>query len=315
MKSQSGFTLVELAIVLILIGILSAGVLQGYEMIESSRRTATIKQIEAYRGAFSVYYNTFQFLPGDNPAAQALLPKCSTAQNCFNGNGNRAIGIAQLNWANNVYNDTPVNTENTQVWSHLIAADLIEGVVPSTGAVGWKQSHPTASFNGGFRVINWDVSAAAPPPDPSTKSRIYAVTANTLTGSYMQGAGANPLSPIFAKAIDDKIDDGVGTKGSVLVASAAGGNDCWMNSSLPGQSGFYNTASRQKGCILAIGIDTGLPSSAFAYAAATPGSCGTAAGTVSATAPSSNLCAVGTASSVSDTGSWNWTCSGGQPPI
>ena len=308
-SSRSGFTLVETALVLLLIGIFSASVLKGYEFIQTQKQVTTIKEVEAYRAAFGIYYQSYGFLPGDNPAAQTLLPNCTAALQCFNGNRNMTIGTAQADWASSAYNDVPITTENTQVWVHLAASDLLPGVTPSDGAIEWRRSHPAARYDGGFRVIEWNKLVAVPPADPSTRNRAFAVTAKSLNGPILQPRNLNPLTPRLAGAIDQKMDDGDGTKGSVLVASAVGSAGCWT-AGVAGQPGYYNTANTDYDCVLAFGIDTAIPPQAYLTSPAVNGVCGSAAGIETASSPSANLCSVGSASGVTDGTSWTWSCSG-----
>lgn len=308
-SKKSGFTLAEMALVLFGIGVLSAAALKGWEFIQHSKQVATVKEIEAYRAAVGTYFQSYGFLPGDNPVAQTVLPKCTAALQCFNGNRNTVIGVAQSNWASSVYDDTPLTTENTQVWAHLFAADLIAGVSPFNGTVGWRRSHPAARYDGGFRIIEWNKAATAPPADPSIKSRAFAVTANTLTGPILQPRNRNPLTPRMAGAIDQKMDDGIGDKGSVLVASATGSSGCWT-AGTGGQPGYYNTANRDYDCVLAFGIDTLVPDHAYNVSPPVNGVCGSADGVQTSSAPSANRCSVGSASPVTSGSSWTWTCAG-----
>ena len=64
MKNR-GFTLVELAIVMMIIGLLIAGVLKGQEMVQNARVTNTIKQINGYQAAFVGFQDKYSALPGD----------------------------------------------------------------------------------------------------------------------------------------------------------------------------------------------------------------------------------------------------------
>jgi prepilin-type N-terminal cleavage/methylation domain-containing protein len=131
--TSKGFTLVELAIVITIIGLLIGGILKGQEMINNAKVTATIAQVQSFRAATQTFVDRFDNLPGDFPAAQARLPGCSTANTCFNGNGDGRVGQPNTSPGfMQVGNVTSNNRrETTLFFKHLAMADLISGVNPS----------------------------------------------------------------------------------------------------------------------------------------------------------------------------------------
>ena len=70
-KNQSGFTLVEIAIVLVIIGLLLGGVLKGQELIYNQKVKSTYDMYRQYTAAMYGYQDRYKALPGDDP--QALL--------------------------------------------------------------------------------------------------------------------------------------------------------------------------------------------------------------------------------------------------
>ncbi len=66
---QSGFTLVEIAIVLVIIGLLLGGVLKGQEMIENSKAKAIVNDMKAIQAAYNTYIDRYKAIPGDELAA------------------------------------------------------------------------------------------------------------------------------------------------------------------------------------------------------------------------------------------------------
>jgi prepilin-type N-terminal cleavage/methylation domain-containing protein len=64
-RSQAGFTLVELAIVMIIIGLLIAGVLKGQQLIGNAKVTAQVAQFKAIDAATSTFKDMYASLPGD----------------------------------------------------------------------------------------------------------------------------------------------------------------------------------------------------------------------------------------------------------
>ena len=66
---QSGFTLVEIAIVLVIIGLLLVGVLQGQEMIENTKVKTLVSDMKSIQAAYNGYIDRYKALPGDESAA------------------------------------------------------------------------------------------------------------------------------------------------------------------------------------------------------------------------------------------------------
>ena len=69
---QSGFTLVEIAIVLVIIGLLLGGVLKGQELIENSKTKSIVNDMKAVQAAYNGYIDRYKSLPGDEAAATML---------------------------------------------------------------------------------------------------------------------------------------------------------------------------------------------------------------------------------------------------
>ncbi|MEE9421830.1 MAG: prepilin-type N-terminal cleavage/methylation domain-containing protein [Gammaproteobacteria bacterium] len=108
MKRQQGFTLVEIAIVLVIIGLLLGGVLKGQEMIKSAKVKSQMQQMDGISAAFNTYYDKYGALPGKDAAATTNT------------------GVASLTNGNGVGNFTTVEG-NQLIWTHLQAANLLAG--------------------------------------------------------------------------------------------------------------------------------------------------------------------------------------------
>ncbi len=132
---QSGFTLVEIAIVLVIIGLLLGGVLKGREMITNAKIKRVENDFAGVSAAIYAYQDRYGALPGDDPAASTRFSGTWTASDNGNGNGNISGGWNSLNNA----------AESRKVWKHLRGAGLIAGPVDNTAA---SYQQPSNAFGG-----------------------------------------------------------------------------------------------------------------------------------------------------------------------
>lgn len=205
---QKGFTLVELAIVLMIIGLLIGGVLRGQELMATARLQATIKQITSYVGAINTFRDTYGAPPGDFHFATSRLPGCTVTYACYDGDGNGMVGVPTLVWDGGAP-FTAFTTENTQFWKHLVLTHIITGINPQATTIGWAQSHPVAPLaNGGFTVVT---SAGA-----GVASIMQGALVLRMHGSLDNNIEITPVtSPKHSWYIDAKMDDGKPQTGDV----------------------------------------------------------------------------------------------------
>src|SRR5579863_9621305 len=122
---QSGFTLIEMSIVLAIIGLIVGGILKGSEVVNNGRLKMQVAQMDAVKAAIFTFQDQFTYLPGDYPTATAQLGFTGAGSN---GDGNGTIGASNAATpAAAVLLDTAdtLNTESVLVWAHLAAANLL----------------------------------------------------------------------------------------------------------------------------------------------------------------------------------------------
>ncbi|MEO6023238.1 MAG: prepilin-type N-terminal cleavage/methylation domain-containing protein, partial [Burkholderiales bacterium] len=76
---QAGFTLVEIAIVLVIIGLLLGGILKGQELVQNARVRNLADQQNAVAAAYYAFQDRYRALPGDYAAAMTNIPNVTAA--------------------------------------------------------------------------------------------------------------------------------------------------------------------------------------------------------------------------------------------
>jgi prepilin-type N-terminal cleavage/methylation domain-containing protein len=213
---RSGFTLVELSIVLVIIGLIVGGIFVGQDLIHAATIRAQVSQIEKYNAAVNTFRLRFNCLPGDCPATQAISFGLLARTGALgDGDGN---GILTTPYG--VYGIYACGEQLT-FWADLSSANLIDGSF-SGGCPGVitlpSQLVPSAKL-GGNKVIAIG---------QYTDTRDYFFIDSNVTGlgsgNYLYGGSYRGVTPQDAFAMDSKVDDGLPDSGSVLSAAIVSGS-------------------------------------------------------------------------------------------
>jgi len=175
--NQKGFTLVEIAIVLVIIGLLLGGILKGQEMIIQAKIKNAMADFSGISAAYHGYQDRYRKIPGDdNGATRWATPTAAT-----NGDGNGIVA--------GLYNSATAADESRLWWDHLRRAGFVAG----SGT-----SQPTNAFTGMLGVQTGNGAGAS-----------------VLGGiSSLMICSAN-IPDKVAIAIDTSMDDGLMSSGSV----------------------------------------------------------------------------------------------------
>lgn len=182
MNKQAGFTLIELAIVLVIIGLLLGGVLRGQELINSARVKSLTRDFQNVQVYLYTYQDRFKAIPGDDQAANNHVGGTNAT------NGTQANGQIEGQW-----DSTTAGDESFLFWEHVRLA----GVAPGPTNTG-DANYPPLNTNG---------------------SRLGVQSVNGLTEiTGMSGAFAICSDGILGRdalQIDTALDDGETSTGSV----------------------------------------------------------------------------------------------------
>lgn len=192
-KSQAGFTLIEIAIVLVIIGLLLGGVLKGQELITSARVRNLISTQDGVKAAYFGFLDRYRALPGDYTLATTNIVGATA-----NGNGNGRIETGASGAP------APAGAEeHILVFEHLSRAGFINGTY-SYAATASATSSPTNPYGVYMDVIYDGVYGAGGQPSRH----------NIKTGAQI------PVD-IIAE-VDRKIDDGAPNTGGFQFSTYQG---------------------------------------------------------------------------------------------
>lgn len=227
---KKGFSLIELAIVLVILGLMAGAILAGQSMIRNAELRAVLTEYEAFENATFTFQEKYYALPGDMPNAEDIWGPMSTGtcpnatgqvgKETCNGNGDRVIDDASA---------ASRAGELFTFWQHLSNAGMIEGTF--TGIAG----------SGGGR--DSDIGENVPKSDLSNAG--WSVTyfgdvlpANTFLyeGEYgnamtlgletaIDVTSTSVLTPEEAWNVDSKADDSQPGTGKIRTFEAQGADD------------------------------------------------------------------------------------------
>ncbi len=211
MKKPSGFTLIELSIVLVIISLIVGGVIGGKALIKSAKIQNVITEVTGYKTAIQAFKLQYDGFPGDIREAYDYWGVAAGCTDTFslnppysgcNGNGNGTIETR----------------ENRRAWQHLSLADIIPGTYAGVWAnaaanggaslAEYNSVYPPSATDGNYTIVGY----------PATGNRFHLSSPDTSGSQVTPTEGT--ISPPDARLIDKKLDDGAPSTGSVMTQGA-----------------------------------------------------------------------------------------------
>lgn len=224
-NSQKAFTLVELAVVLVIIGLIISSVLAGRELIKNAELRALVTQYNQYQTAVSTFIAKYNAIPGDAEREYGLDPVGvhGDGDGLLEDEDNTDVGVAVRD---------QLTGEVSSFWSNLTTEgrELIAGTYNGDGGNQAGIDFPNLRSGPG----GWGVFTS------NGKNYFLAgVVDGASDSSYFTN---NAFVPLDAYNIDEKIDDGVPDAGTVQARQGSASDADPDSGGLPsGTAGVNNT--------------------------------------------------------------------------
>lgn len=219
---RSGFTLVEITTVLVIIALVVGGILIGKDFVAAAGLRATLGQLERYNAAVQAFRAKYGGWPGDLDRREASVYGLFTFDAGLNlGNGNGVFDLADPGSPNRQFSG-----EAPAFWRHLSESGLIEGAYGTAG-------NGEVETDGTLAGPVTDIAQSIPPARLGRRNSItvyssfginyYEINAIARISALGSHQVTRPgLVPSEAHSIDNKIDDGLADSGTVVARGRAG---------------------------------------------------------------------------------------------
>lgn len=223
-----GFSLVELSIVLVILGLLVGGILAGQNLIRASELRAVSTEIDRFSSAVNAFRDKYFAIPGDFDKAEAFW---GTDSNCPGDNSTPSTGTATCDGDADGKIESGVGMERYRFWHHLANAGMVEGSYTGVRA-GSNDNHIEGGVNtpmskvghASYAVSHGDNLDSTAYYTDNFKSHVMQLNSASL--AIISNAG-NVLRAEEAWNLDTKMDDeqpGFGTVRSRKPSSSASPN-------------------------------------------------------------------------------------------
>lgn len=258
-KNLSGFTLVELSIVLVILGLLVGGVLTGQSLIRASELRSITTQYQSYITAVNAFRDKYFAIPGDMANATSFWGQAASGTTCVttagtgtqtcNGNGDGLLTPSKA--STNAVPGGATSNEIFRFWQQLSITGLISGTYSGITQGSTAFSATTANVPAG-KIQNtvWFLYDWGPlTTEPGFFDGNYAATLEYGSPAANADPSVPPLKPEEAWNIDTKIDDGKPATGK-LKMRAPTMSQCTDTSTTSTMTANYLLSNTGPSCLL-----------------------------------------------------------------
>lgn len=257
-QRKSAFSLIELAMSVIIVGIILSIIMSAKSVIEQSKIKAVIADFAYYQTAFNNFQKIYNAYPGDmSNASSYWTSTCATTITC-NGNGNNVINFV-------VSSNT---SEVTRLWKHLDLADLITQsfqIIPAAynGGLEINLSAPRSQIKkAGYMIVGGTQigGTAGTPVNSIFNSTQNAIYIGIWSENSARTMDIGALSAADAYLIDEKLDDAIISSGNAIgnstgIIRTIAGFGSTTNNCI-NASGYYNvTESSVQSCVMGYSLN------------------------------------------------------------
>lgn len=238
-SKKSAFSLIELSIVLIIIGLLIAGVTGGASLIKSSELRSVMGEARGYAVLVNAFYTQYNGLPGDYSTALG-------SQSTYKGDGDATIEFAAT------YNTIPGNESAIafyQLYTLGAISTSLTAAASSTAQVAGTHL-PTSKVKSAGWAFDYISSQ-----NVAVLTGTTAVT--TADAQTLNTKATGVITPADALSIDAKIDDGLANAGKIRggLTAATGSSSCTDNALSTSAPTLYSVSNTTKTCSLTYQVD------------------------------------------------------------
>lgn len=262
---RNGFTLIEMAVVIIIIALIAGGIFTARGMVRTAEVQSIITEVDRYNSAMQIFVERYGQMPGDFTEAEthwgtdgeggcpATTFNTNRKQATCNGDGDGQIG-----------GTVATRGEWFRAWQHLANAGVVEGLYSGTG--GYTTINNAAPFimpksgfgTGAYMPRYLEMAAASSENFAYTKSRhvfeLGTPNANCSGGADLSNCLSNTgfIRGEDAAVIDIKLDDGRPGSGKVMARPLGAVLTPNCTTTTDAATAIYNANSDENACALII---------------------------------------------------------------